>query len=137
MYSSYSRSRRRAAKGDKRMVLVHTHPKQSLGYQQYSFRLLLLYTTGIFHQFNHSDIYTNTSYNIQLYMAYSPCFNLPLPISLSSPLYPLLLTWNPPSCDRNRPPRSQVACKLTLPCPTLHPTLPPPNSQNPNCPTPH
>ncbi len=31
----------------------------------------------------------------------------------SSPLCPLLLTWHPPSCDRNRPPRSQVACKLT------------------------
>jgi hypothetical protein len=38
----------------------------------------------------------------------SPC-QFPFPPSL----YPLLLTWNPPSCDRNRPPRSQVACKLT------------------------
>ncbi len=68
-------------------------------------------------------------------MAHSPCFNLPLPFPLSSPSYPLLLTWNPPSCDRNRPPRSQVACKLTPFAPTLHPTLLPlPNTQNPTAP---
>jgi hypothetical protein len=40
---------------------------------------------------------------------------------LCSPFNPLLLTWNPPSCDRIRPPRSQVACKLTSPVPTLSP----------------
>jgi hypothetical protein len=51
-------------------------------------------------------------------MAHSPCFNLPL---LVSRLYPLLLTWNPPSCDRNRPPQSQVACKLTPLIPHLAP----------------
>ncbi len=28
--------------------MVYLYPKQSLGYQQHSFRLLLLYTTGIF-----------------------------------------------------------------------------------------
>ncbi len=72
-----------------------------------------------------------------IYIWRSPlAFNLPLPLPLSSPLYPLLLTWNPPSCDRNRPPRSQVACKLTLPCPPFTQTFPPPNSQNPNCPAP-
>ncbi len=38
----------------------------------------------------------------------SPCW-----LPFVSPLYPLLLTWHPPSCDRNRPPLSQVACKLT------------------------
>ncbi len=70
-------------------------------------------------------------------MVHSPCFYLPLPAPLFSPLYPLLLTWNPPSCDRNRPPRSQVACKLTSLVPPFPQTLPPPNSQNPNCPAPH
>jgi hypothetical protein len=56
-------------------------------------------------------------------LSISPCYSPFLPFC--SPLDPLLLTWNPPSCDRNRPPRSQVACKLTLPCPTLHPNPPP------------
>jgi hypothetical protein len=68
-------------------------------------------------------------------MAHSPCLNLPLLLSPSSPLYPLLLTWNPPSCDRNRPPRSQVACKLTLPCPTLHPNPPPSKFPEPQLPS--
>jgi hypothetical protein len=48
----------------------------------------------------------------------------PLLAPLCSPFNPLLLTWNPPSCDRIRPPRSQVACKLTSPVPTLSPTPP-------------
>ena len=63
----------------------------------------------------------------------SPC-HFPF-LTLSSPLYPLLLTWNPPSCDRNRPPRSQVACKLTLPCPTLHPNPPPSKFPEPQLPS--
>ncbi len=61
-------------------------------------------------------------------MAHSPCFYLPLLIPLCLPLCSLLdsplLTWNPPSCDRIRPPRSQVACKLTSPDPTLSPPSP-------------
>jgi hypothetical protein len=61
---------------------------------------------------------------------FSPC-RFPF-VSLSNPL---LLTWNPPSCDRIRPPRSQVACKLTSPVPPFTQTLPPPNSQNPNLPS--
>jgi hypothetical protein len=65
---------------------------------------------------------------ITIYMAHSPCFPyLPLLIPLA-PLTPLsgppLLTWNPPSCDRIRPPRSQVACKLTPPIPPCPQTLP-------------
>jgi hypothetical protein len=32
---------------------------------------------------------------------------------------PLSLTWNLPRCDRIRPPRSQVAYKLTSPLSTL------------------
>jgi hypothetical protein len=53
---------------------------------------------------------------------------------LCSPFDPFLLTWNPPSCDRTRPPRSQVACKLTSLTQPFTQTLPPPNSQKPNCP---
>ncbi len=39
---------------------------------------------------------------------------LPLPFSLYPPLYPFPTYLAPSSCDRNRPPPSQVACKLTL-----------------------
>ncbi len=103
-----------------------------------SFRSLLLYTTGIFHQSNHSNMYTRIRVTIYIYTWRIPlAFNLPLPLPLSSPLYPLLLTWNPPSCDRNRPPRSQVACKLTLPCPTLHPPLLLQIPRTPTDPAPH
>ncbi len=36
------------------------------------------------------------------------------PLAPLAPLFsPLQLTWNPPCCDRIRPPRSQVALKLT------------------------
>ena len=43
----------------------------------------------------------------------------------------------PSSCDRNRPPPSQVACKLT-PFAPLHPVDPPhPNFQNPANPAPN
>ncbi len=42
-----------------------------------------------------------------------PLFLLPFfPHSLLLPIRFLLLTWNPPCCDRIRPPRSQVARKL-------------------------
>jgi hypothetical protein len=51
-----------------------------------------------------------------------------------SPSGPFLLTWNPPSCDRIRPPQSQVACKLTTPVPTPTPTLPPSKIPEPQLP---
>ncbi len=38
----------------------------------------------------------------------------PLAVSLSLPFVPLSTYLAPSSCDRNRPPPSQVACKLTL-----------------------
>jgi hypothetical protein len=41
-------------------------------------------------------------------MPLSPLADSPLS-PLCTPFVPLLLTWNPPSCDRIRPPRSQVA----------------------------
>ncbi len=99
-----------------------------------------MYITGITHssQAFRYITYMDTNYNVQLYMAHSPCFYLPLLTPLCFPLCPLfestLLTWNPPSCDRIRPPQSQVACKLTPLDPTLLPTLPSPNSPNPNTP---
>ncbi len=74
-------------------------------------------------------MYTNTGYNIHgafpllfispWWFPFAPFINLPP------------LTWNPPCCDRIRPPRSPVACKLTSPFPTLSSALPLPNSQNP------
>ncbi len=49
------------------------------------------------------------------------------------PICPLLLTWNPPCCDRIRPPCPQVARKLTHPFPspgsyTPHSKIPTPRS---------
>jgi hypothetical protein len=62
-------------------------------------------------------------------MVQSPCFLLPLLIPLCPlSLFPLL-TWNPPSCDRIRPPWSQVTRKLTSPFSTHSHSLPTPNSQ--------
>ncbi len=68
-------------------------------------------------------------------MAHFP--SLPL-LLLCFPLYPFSTYLAPSSCDRNRPPPSQVACKLTLFAPPLYPIVPPfPTSQNPNCPAPN
>jgi hypothetical protein len=67
--------------------------------------------TGIIQSSIHSITYTA---HLHIYMAQFPLpFLSPYWLPFVSPLYPLLLTWHPPSCDRNRPPRSQVACKLT------------------------
>ncbi len=78
---------------------------------------------------------TASRIQITIYMAHSPCFLSPLADSpllpFAPPSNPSLLTWNPPSCDRIRPPQSQVACKLTSLFSILSPSLPPPNSQNP------
>jgi hypothetical protein len=52
-----------------------------------------------------------------------------------SPLLPSLLTWNPRSCDRIRPPWSQVACKLTSPVPPFTQTLPPSKFPEPQLPS--
>ncbi len=53
------------------------------------------------------------------------------------PLYPHFTYLAPSSCDRNHPPPSQVACKLT-PLAPLYPVDPPhPISQNPANPAPN
>jgi hypothetical protein len=96
-----------------------------------------MYTTGVIQSLQAFGYitYTDRNYNVHLYMAHFPLLLLPL---ANSPLSPLLLTWNPPSCDRNRPPRSQVACKLTPFAPPFTQLFPPsPDSQKPNCPAPY
>jgi hypothetical protein len=45
-------------------------------------------------------------------------FSFPSLRSLLLPIRLPLLTWNPPCCDRIRPPRSQVARKLIFPFPS-------------------
>jgi hypothetical protein len=68
----------------------------------------------------------------------SPCFfHSPSWLPLCSPFVSPSTYLAPSSCDRNRPPQSQVACTDPI-CPALHPTVPPPpNSQNPNRPAPN
>ncbi len=88
---------------------------------------------------NVSSILLYTRIQVTPYMAHSPCFfssiaDFPF-VSPCSPFNPLLLTWNPLSCDRIRPPRSQVACKLTSPVPTLSPNPPPSKFQEPQLPS--
>ena len=66
----------------------------------------------------HSIILAHTL-QLHIYMAWTLCpFSsfplLPLLFPLYSPLYPYSTYLAPSSCDRNRPPSSQVACKLTL-----------------------
>jgi hypothetical protein len=72
---------------------------------------------------------------LHIYMAQFPL--LPLPTPLCFPFVSPSTYLAPSSCDRNRPPLSQAACKLT-PFAPLHPVDPPfPNSQNPTCPAPN
>jgi hypothetical protein len=77
-----------------------------------------------------------------IYMAHSPCFprfSLLIPFAPLAPLVPLFpfpLSWNPPSCDRIRPPWSPIACKLNspFPCPCSlapHSKIPTPRGFSP------
>ena len=71
------------------------------------------------------------NYNLHIYTRGSLCSfpNFPLLplLSLSYPFCTLFHLLAPSSCDRNRPPSSQVACKLTLfaPPPFTHLSHPP------------
>ncbi len=72
---------------------------------------------------------------LHIYMAQFPLPPLPTPLCL--PFVSPSTYLAPSSCDRNHPPPSQVACKLT-PFAPLHPVDPPfPNSWNPTCPAPN
>jgi hypothetical protein len=79
---------------------------------------IVICTTGIFSHCNHSA-YIRTRVMIHSIHGASPCW-FPL-----LPFVPLSTYLAPSSYDRNRPPPSQVACKLTLfappftQCPTL------------------
>ena len=72
-------------------------------------------------------------------LAVTGSVHLFLGLLVNWPLYfPHLPIWPPPSCDRNRPPQSQVACKLTPFAPPFTQLFPPsPDSQKPNCPAPY
>ena len=63
----------------------------------------------------------------------SPCFSFPLLAPLCSPFVSPFTYLAPSSCDRNRPPQSQVACKLTPFAPPF--TQPTPPLQIPRTPT--
>jgi hypothetical protein len=66
--------------------------------------------TNVIQTFNHSVAHT---IHLHIYMAHFPL--LPSPLA-GFPLLPFVFLSTylaPSSCDRNRPPPSQVACKLT------------------------
>jgi hypothetical protein len=75
---------------------------------------IVIMCTGIFfYCSNSSYIQARVIYN--LYMALSPCSPCrPLCSPCWLPFVPFSTYLAPSSCDRNRPPPSQVACKLTL-----------------------
>ncbi len=79
-----------------------------------------MHTTGIIHHFDHSNMYTNTS-STYIYTR-SPCYKFPLLVPSSTYLAPS-------RCDRNCPPQSQVARKLTPLVPHCSLVPSPPNSQ--------
>ncbi len=100
-----------------------------------------MYTiNSIIQTLSHSFAHT---LQLHIYMAHfpfaplagSPCSPCWFPLL---PFVPLSTYLAPSSCDRNRPPPSQVACKLTLFAPPFtqlsHPFQLP---RNPNCPAPN
>jgi hypothetical protein len=96
------------------------------------------------HNWYHSiatSIHLYTRAQITMYGTHSPCFIVsPCAFPLLIPLAPLFkslpLTWNRPCCDRIRPPRSPIACKLNSPSPlpcsyTPHSKIPTPRGFSP------
>jgi hypothetical protein len=57
--------------------------------------------------------------SLRIYWRFPLAFYLPLLIPFCSLSWSPLLTWNPPCCDRIRPPWSQVARKLIFSSPSL------------------
>ena len=77
-----------------------------------TFTQVIIYTIDnvIQSTFSHSIAHTIQSH---IYMAQFPLFFSPLAGSPCSPFVSPSTYLAPSSCDRNRPPQSQVACKLT------------------------
>ncbi len=94
------------------------------------------------YNWHHSDRQAFIMYTSRISVCtaqWSPCFLLPFSlIPLLLPIRFPLLTWNPPCCDRIRPPRSQVVRTLnsSFPSPcsyTPHSRIPTPRgSPHPN-----
>ncbi len=63
--------------------------------------------------FNRSIILLHIQHSYIYTWRNSPCFPLPLLVPFCSPFVSPSTNLAPSSCDRNRPPPSQVACKLT------------------------
>ncbi len=86
-------------------------------------------------------IYTDTDYNVQLYMAHSSCFYLPLLTPLCLPLAPLSTPFYLLGTLLAVTESVHLGLRLLVNWPPLFQpfpqTLPPPNSQNPNYPAPH
>ncbi len=74
------------------------------------------YKLASFRQLQAITIYI---FRLQYIRRYPLVFYFPLLIPLCFPFLSPLLTWNPPCCDRIRPPWSQVARKLIYPFPSL------------------
>ncbi len=85
--------------------------------------IIIMHIYNWYHSIQHAFFcISNIDYNV--HGTFPLLYWLPLLIPLVPLSDPLSLTLNPPSCDRTRPPRSQVACKLTSPFSTLFPTHP-------------
>ncbi len=100
--------------------------------------IIITYMHNWYHSNVSSILYTHGhNCNVQLLYTWRIplAFISPCRFPFVSPLLPSLLTWNPPSCDRIRPLRSQVACKLTSPVPTLYPNPPPSKFPEPQLPS--
>jgi hypothetical protein len=81
-----------------------------------------MHTTGIIHHFNRSNNAHEHELQYTSTYARSPSYGFPLLVPRSTYLAPS-------RCDRNRPPQSQVARKLTPLVPLCSLVPSPPNSQ--------
>jgi hypothetical protein len=77
-----------------------------------------------------TGILLHTRIQITIYTWRIPLADSPL-LPFAPLSNPSLLTWNPPCCDRIRPPRTQVARKLTSPFPSPGSYTPPTSKSRP------
>jgi hypothetical protein len=129
VYSNCSLSLWRVVRGSKLMHLDLIH---GLLITLIEFMLSTAFISGNYYyayiqlvSFNVTGIHYVHEHRLQYTWCNPLAFYLPLLNPPCSPFELPLLTWNPPGCDRIRPPRSQVACKLTYPFTTLSPIPPP------------